>query len=55
MLGALPPDGLDLPALEREIIQRALLRCEGNKSRAAEYLGIPRHVLVYRLKKYGDG
>jgi two-component system NtrC family response regulator len=55
LLGPLPPDGLDLPALEREIIRRALAHCDGNKSRAADYLGIPRHVLVYRLKKYGDG
>ena len=54
LLGPLPPDGLDLPALEREIIRRALAHCDGNKSRAADYLGIPRHVLVYRLKKYGD-
>ena len=52
LLGSLPPDGVDLPALERELIQRTLARFAGNKSRAAAYLNIPRHVLVYRLKKY---
>ena len=54
VLGALPADRLDLPALERDIIARALARFDGNKTRAAEYLGIPRDVLVYRLKKF-DG
>ena len=53
-LGPLPGDHLDLPALERELIQRALARFDGNKSRAAEYLKIPRHVLVYRLKKFRE-
>jgi two-component system NtrC family response regulator len=55
LLGPLPDDHLDLPALEREAIRRALARFDGNKSRAAEYLRIPRHVLVYRLKKFGNG
>ena len=35
-----PGDQLDLPALEREVIRRALDRFGGNKSRAAEYLRI---------------
>lgn len=52
-LGPLPDAGLSLPELEKEVIRRVLVRCEGNKSRAAAYLGIPRHVLIYRLKKYG--
>jgi DNA-binding NtrC family response regulator len=29
-----------------------LARCDENKTRTARYLGIPRHVLVYRLAKY---
>jgi two-component system NtrC family response regulator len=53
-LASLPEDGLDLVALERRVIERALTRFEGNKTRAAEYLRIPRHVLVYRLKKYAE-
>ncbi|MBD3220570.1 response regulator [bacterium] len=52
-LAGLPEDGLDLGDLERRVIEHALARFEGNKTRAAEYLRIPRHVLVYRLKKYG--
>ena len=52
-LGPLPESGFSLPGLEKEIIRRALEKCGGNKSRTAAYLGIPRHVLLYRLQKYG--
>jgi DNA-binding NtrC family response regulator len=52
-LGSLPPAGFSLAEMEKEIIRQALARCGGNKSRAAKYLKIPRHVLVYRLRKYG--
>ncbi len=48
----LPPDGFSLPELEREIIEKALDRHDGNRTHAARYLGIPRHVLLYRLSKY---
>jgi two-component system NtrC family response regulator len=51
-LGPLPEKGFSLPQLEREVIRRALERHGGNKSRTALYLGIPRHVLVYRIGKY---
>ncbi len=54
-LGPLPPDGLSLVELEKEVIRRALLLCGGNQSRTATYLGIPRHVLLYRLAKYDLG
>jgi DNA-binding NtrC family response regulator len=47
------PDTLTLPELEKERIRRALARQGGNKSRAAAELGVPRHVLLYRLRKYG--
>ena len=49
----LPDEGFSLPDLEKEVIARALAKCDGNRSRAAAYLGIPRHILVYRLQKYG--
>ncbi len=52
---ALPPDGLDLRALERAVIVAALRLHQGNQSAAARYLGIPRHVLVYRLEKFAIG
>ncbi len=37
---------------EKNLIVDALNKCSWNKSKAAEYLKIPRHVLVYRMKKY---
>lgn len=49
----LPDEGIDLEELEKSLVLRALERCSGNKSKAAEYLKIPRHVLLYRLEKYG--
>jgi len=54
ILGDLPDDQLDLPGLEREVIRRALVKFGGNKSQTAEYLNIPRHVLIYRLKKFDE-
>ncbi|MBU1072455.1 sigma-54 dependent transcriptional regulator, partial [bacterium] len=52
-LGPFPADGLSLIELEKEVIRRALVLNDGNKSRTALYLGVPRHVLVYRIEKYG--
>ena len=52
---ALPEDGLDLTALEKELIQRALVKCKGNRSATARYLGLTRNTLNYRLEKYGIG
>jgi len=51
-LGPLPDGGMSLVALEKEVILRALELCGGNRTRTAAYLGIPRHVLVYRINKY---
>jgi two-component system NtrC family response regulator len=42
---------LPLAESERIIIKNALQQTKGNKSRAARLLDIPRHVLLYRLKK----
>jgi len=52
-LGPLPEDGCSLVELEKELIRRALRKHDGNRSRTAAYLGVPRHVLVYRIEKYG--
>jgi two-component system NtrC family response regulator len=54
-LGPLPDGGMSLIALEKEVIRRALNLCGGNRTRTAAYLGIPRHVLVYRINKYDLG
>lgn len=40
------------PSLEWEAIQHAIAKCGGNKSRAAEILGISRGCLCYRLKMH---
>jgi DNA-binding NtrC family response regulator len=42
-----------LEEAERNLIIEALERTGWNKSKAAKRLDIPRHVLIYRLKKFG--
>jgi len=49
----LPEGGLDLTAVEKELIERALKKCKGNRSATARYLGITRNTLNYRLEKHG--
>jgi two-component system NtrC family response regulator len=49
----LPPDGLSLVDLERRVIERALALKRWNVSQTAQYLRIPRHILLYRLEKHG--
>lgn len=48
----LPDGGYSLEALEQEAVEEALRRCDGNKTKAAAFLRIPRHTLLYRLEKY---
>ncbi len=50
--GAFAEEG-GLWALEREAILKALRESRGNRSAAARSLHIPRHILLYRLKKFG--
>jgi len=49
----LPEEGLSLVDLERRVIERALRLKGGNVTQAAAYLRVPRHVLAYRIEKYG--
>jgi len=49
----LPPNGFSLVDLERRVVERALDLQQGNITRAASYLQVPRHVLAYRIKKFG--
>ena len=49
----LPPEGVNLEAVEQDLIRQALDRTRGNKSKAAELLGLSRHTLLYRMEKYG--
>jgi two-component system NtrC family response regulator len=39
--------------LEKKVIESALRLKKGNMTQAAVFLRIPRHVLTYRLEKYG--
>lgn len=48
----LPEEGYPLEDLEKEAVIQALGKCNWNKSKAAEFLRIPRHTLLYRLEKY---
>ena len=48
----LPPGGLSLENVEREIIQQALAMHGGNQTHTARYLDITRSALIYRLQKH---
>ncbi len=48
-----PGEHLTFHDAERRLILNALVKCGWNKSKAAKFLSIPRHVLIYRIKKYG--
>ena len=49
----LPPEGISLEAVERELILTALRKCDWNQSRAAQYLDMSRKTLIYRMEKFG--
>ncbi|UFS70960.1 sigma-54 dependent transcriptional regulator [Geomonas sp. RF6] len=49
----LPEEGYSLEQLEREVVVEALERNNGNQTSAARFLRVPRHVLIYRMEKYG--
>lgn len=49
----LPPEGLSIEGVEREIIRQALEMHGGNQTRTARYLDITRSALIYRMQKFG--
>ena len=49
----LPEEGIGLDEVERRVISEMLRRTGGNQSETARLLKIPRHVLLYRIKKLG--
>jgi transcriptional regulator with PAS, ATPase and Fis domain len=49
----LPEEGIALEELEKSLIVKALEKNKGNQTRAAEYLGITRPTLIYRMEKFG--
>lgn len=48
----LPEEGYPLEELEKEAVLEALRRNDWNQTRAAAFLRIPRHTLLYRMEKY---
>ena len=49
----LGPEGLDFETLERTLLEEALRRTEGNRTEAGRLLGMSRHQVRNRLKKFG--
>ncbi len=50
---SVPPAGLVLDDVERNLISSALQQAGNNKSKAARLLGLSRDTLRYRMEKYG--
>ncbi len=48
----LPPQGISIEAVERELVLRALQRFHWNQTKAAEFLDISRKMLIYRMEKF---
>ena len=49
----LPPDGVNLDEVERQLLVQALERAGGNQTHAAQLLGINRDQVRYRIEKFG--
>jgi len=50
---AFPPGGINLEAIERSFVIKALRQARHNKTRAAKLLGLTRAQLYSRIEKYG--
>jgi len=49
----LPPDGVKLEEVERQLLVQALERAGGNQTQAAQLLGVNRDQVRYRIEKFG--
>jgi DNA-binding NtrC family response regulator len=49
----LPPEGLVLEDVEKQLLMQALERAHGNQTRAGQLLGINRDQVRYRIEKFG--
>jgi len=52
LLLKLPDEGINFSDLEKELIGRALEKCDYNQVKTARYLGITRNTLLYRIEKF---
>ncbi len=49
----IPPGGIDIESVEKELIRQALDSTRGNQTRAAKMLNLSRDTLRYRMQKFG--
>ena len=49
----LPPEGVNLEEVERQLLVQALERAHGNQTHAGPLLGINRDQVRYRIEKFG--
>jgi two-component system, NtrC family, response regulator AtoC len=49
----LPPEGVNIEEVERQLLVQALERSNGNQTQAAQLLGINRDQVRYRIEKFG--
>jgi DNA-binding NtrC family response regulator len=49
----LPPEGVNMEQVERQLLMQALERSHGNQSHAAQLLGLNRDQVRYRIEKFG--
>jgi len=49
----LPPEGIDIEEVEKELIRQALENTEWNQSKAAKKLNLGIDAFRYRMKKFG--
>ena len=49
----LPPEGVNIEDVERQLLVQALDRARGNQTQAAQLLGINRDQVRYRIEKFG--
>lgn len=49
----LPPEGISLDEVEKNLLLQAIDMAKGNKTRAAELLGISRRAIYSKMKTYG--
>jgi DNA-binding NtrC family response regulator len=51
----IPPEGVSMAQVEKELVLTALERNQWNQTRAASFLQISRNVLIYRMQRYRLG